>query len=163
MSLAVSKPDKTEKSPKYVQKEKMVIKIRSILKEDIEKITFLWGECGLVVPWNNPKKDFLRKLDHGPDLFLVGEIEGDIVASVMYAYDGHRGNVNYLAVLPKFRKNGIGKQLMKEVENRLTNLGCPKINLLIRDTNVDVLKFYEALGYKTDPVICVGKRLIPDD
>ena len=42
-------------------------------------------------------------------------------------------------------------------------MGCLKINLLIRNTNVDVIKFYEGLGYKKDPVVCVGKRLIPDD
>jgi len=141
----------------------MNIKIRSVVKEDIKKITSLWGECGLSVPWNDPEKDFLRKLDHSPDMFLAGEVGGVIIASVMVAYDGHRGNVNYLAVLPEFQKHGIGKQLMQEVENRLTNLGCPKINLLIRNTNVDVVRFYEALGYKIDPVVCVGKRLIPDD
>ena len=81
----------------------------------------------------------------------------------MYAYDGHRGNLNYLSVLPEYQKKGYGGQMMREVEKRLLDMGCPKINLLIRNTNVDVIKFYEGLGYKTDPVVCVSKRLIPDD
>lgn len=81
----------------------------------------------------------------------------------MYAYDGHRGNLNYLSVLPEYQKKGYGGQMMREVEKRLLDMGCPKINLLIRNTNVDVIKFYEGLGYKTDLVVCVGKRLIPDD
>ncbi len=61
----------------------------------------------------------------------------------MYAYDGHRGNLNYLSVLPEYQKKGYGGQMMREVEKRLFDMGCPKINLLIRNTNVDVIKFYE--------------------
>jgi ribosomal protein S18 acetylase RimI-like enzyme len=137
--------------------------IRSLLSEDIEIVISLWAECGLVVSWNDPRKDFQRKLDHGRDQFLVCELNGEIVASAMYAYDGHRGSVNYLAVLPEFQSKGIGLQLMKDIENRLTGLGCPKINILIRQNNVGVIKFYESLGYKTDPVVCVSKRLIADN
>ncbi len=141
----------------------MELKIRTVLSEDIEKVISLWAKCGLVVSWNDPEKDFKRKLDHGRDQFLVCELGEEIVASAMYAYDGHRGSVNYLAVLPDFQKRGIGEQLMRDVENRLANQGCPKINLLIRDTNAGVISFYRALGYKTDPVVCVSKRLIHDD
>ncbi len=110
--------------------------IRSIVSEDIERVVCLWAECGLVVSWNDPGKDFQRKLDHGRDQFLVCELDDDIIASAMYAYDGHRGSVNYLAVLPRFQKCGIGLQLMRDIENRLTKLGCPKINILIRHSNV---------------------------
>ena len=141
----------------------MKANIRSIVSEDIEKVVSLWAECGLVVSWNDPGKDFQRKLDHGGDQFLVCELDDDIIASAMYAYDGHRGSVNYLAILPRFQKRGIGLQLMRDIENRLTMLGCPKLNILIRHSNVDVIKFYDSLGYKTDPVVCVSKRLIPDN
>jgi ribosomal protein S18 acetylase RimI-like enzyme len=141
----------------------MDIKIRNVSLDDIEKVIALWGECGLTVPWNDPKKDFQRKFEHSPQWFLIAEAEGNVIASAMYAYDGHRGNVNYLAVLPQFQKRGVGERLMVDIEDKLTKMGCPKINLLIRDTNVDVLNFYESLGYKTDPVVCVGKRLIADD
>ena len=137
--------------------------IRSLRSEDIEKVISLWAECGLVVSWNDPRKDFQRKLDHGRDQFLVCELNDEIIASAMYAYDGHRGSVNYLAVLPEFQSKGIGLQLMNDIENRLTRQGCPKINILVRHSNVGVIKFYEALGYKTDPVVCVSKRLIADN
>lgn len=102
-------------------------------------------------------------METSPRQFLIGELEGRAICSVMYAYDGHRGNLNYLSVLPEYQKKGYGGQMMREVEKRLLDMGCPKINLLIRNTNVDVIKFYEGLGYKTDLVVCVGKRLIPDD
>jgi len=40
--------------------------------------------------------------------------------------------------------------------------GCPKINLLVRNTNLEVLRFYHQLGYADDSVVSVGKRLIRD-
>jgi ribosomal protein S18 acetylase RimI-like enzyme len=45
----------------------------------------------------------------------------------------------------------------------LLNVGCPKLNLQVRDTNAQALGFYEALGYKIDASVSLGKRLIPDE
>jgi len=82
----------------------------------------------------------------------------------MGGYDGHRGVMNYLAVSPKFRGNGFGKMLVVEAENKLRQLGCPKVNLLVRSDNVEVSHFYESMDYKKqDDVSVFGKRLIPDD
>ncbi|VFQ42810.1 acyl-coa n-acyltransferase [Desulfoluna butyratoxydans] len=136
--------------------------IRCFTDSDAREVIALWEECGLTVPWNDPQKDIERKLAVKADLFLVGELEGNVVASAMGGYDGHRGSVNYLAVLPRHQKKGFGVALLREVESRLVELGCPKINLMVRDTNEPVISFYEGCGYKQDPVVCIGKRLIPD-
>ena len=82
----------------------------------------------------------------------------------MGGYDGHRGIMNYLAVSPDFRGKGFGKMLVEEVEKKLKQLGCPKVNLLVRSDNVEVSKFYESINYKKqDDVSVFGKRLISDD
>ena len=52
-----------------------------------------------------------------------------------------------------------GRALMAEVELVLRGAGCPKINLQIRVTNHAAVSFYEALGYTTDDVISLGRRL----
>ncbi|MCP4011388.1 MAG: GNAT family N-acetyltransferase, partial [Proteobacteria bacterium] len=57
---------------------------------------------------------------------------------------------------------GYARQVMSKLESRLFEKGCPKINLQIRDTNVNVIRFYESLGYKADACVSLGKRLIPD-
>jgi|OM-RGC.v1.036674652 hypothetical protein len=44
------------------------------------------------------------------DGFLVGLCQGEIVATVMFGYDGHRGSVNYLAVTPR-SKSGLGPRI----------------------------------------------------
>ncbi len=123
----------------------------------------LWKDCGLVVPWNDPVKDIDRKLKVDPDLFLVGELAGEIVASVMGGYEGHRGWINYLAVSPRHQRKGYGRLIMEVVELAIRQKGCPKINLQIRGSNTDMASFYQAIGYDIENVIGLGKRLEPDN
>ncbi|MVW72967.1 MULTISPECIES: GNAT family acetyltransferase [unclassified Bordetella] len=136
--------------------------IQSFRPSDEADVVGLWRACGLTRPWNDPAKDVARKLTVQPDLFLVGEAEGAIVATLMGGYDGHRGWVNYLAVAPAFQRRGYATAMMREIESRLLAMGCPKINLLVRSDNLAVQSFYESLGFGQDAVISMGKRLIPD-
>ena len=131
--------------------------------QDLDAVIALWTECGLVVPHNNPERDIDRKLKVDPDLFLVGIAGGELVATVMGGYEGHRGWINYLAVRPSEQEQGYGRLIMNAVEERIGRKGCPKINLQIRSTNKAVLAFYEALGYRIDDVVGMGKRLEPDE
>lgn len=136
--------------------------IRPYRETDEAAVMALWHTCGLTRPWNDPRKDIARKLTIQRELFLVGEVDGRLVASVMAGYEGHRGWVNYLAVLPERRGRGHGAALMRVVEERFIALGCPKASLLVRSTNEAVLAFYHRLGYAVDDAIPLGKRLIPD-
>lgn len=136
--------------------------IRPFQPADEAVVIDLWQSCELTRPWNDPHQDIQRKLSVQPELFLLGEIDGKVVASVMAGFDGHRGWVNYLAVCPTQRRRGLGRQLIEEVERRLTALGCPKLNLQVRSDNQAVLTFYRNLGYQVDEVVSLGKRLIAD-
>jgi ribosomal protein S18 acetylase RimI-like enzyme len=132
-------------------------------KPEYEKdVIALWQRCNLTRPQNNPQKDIERKLKVNPELFLVGLIDGKVVATVMFGYDGHRAWVNYLAVDPALQKKGLGWQMMDAVEQKVRPLGCPKINLQVRSGNSNALKFYERIGYKMDDVVSMGKRLVED-
>jgi ribosomal protein S18 acetylase RimI-like enzyme len=139
------------------------MKIRPFSKEDEINVIRLWEQCDLTRPWNNPGKDIARKLAVRPDLFLVGVISGEIVGSVMAGYEGHRGWINYLAVAPKCRRQGLGRALMAEAERLLSLTGCPKINLQVRAANQGVIAFYHSLGYAIDEVVSLGKRLVYDE
>ena len=138
--------------------------IRQFEIKDQQAVIRLWDDCGLTVSWNDPAKDIKRKLTEQPELFLVAlEDETDsIIGSIMAGFDGHRGAVNYLAVHPKQRQTGIAKKLMIQIEKLLTAAGCPKINLMIRNTNLEATAFYQAIGYEPQDVMVYGKRLIED-
>jgi len=123
----------------------------------------LWFECDLLTPQNNPRRDIERKLGVNPDWFLMGIIGGKVVATCMAGYEGHRGWINYLAVSPQYRRQGIASFMMNQAESRLRAAGCPKINLQIRETNTEVMHFYESIGYAKDLVMSMGKRLEHDE
>ena len=138
------------------------MEIRQFQPGDEPAVIALWQRCELTRPWNDPHKDVARKLEVQRELFLVGVEGSTLVAAVMAGYDGHRGSVNYLAVDPAHRRRGHGAALMRRVEAVLAERGCPKINLMVRSTNAEVLAFYRKLGYAPDEVVPLGKRLIPD-
>ena len=123
----------------------------------------LWQACNLVVAWNDPVKDIQRKMLVDPDLFLIGELSEDIVATVMGGYEGHRGWINYLAVSPEHQRKGYARAMMQQVEVLIQQKGSPKINLQVRSNNIDVIQFYQAIGYDIEDAVGLGKRLIPDD
>ncbi len=139
-----------------------MINIRLFRQTDTDTVVKLWQVCGLTRPWNNPQLDIERKCALNDNGFLVMEEDGGIIGSVMFGYDGHRGNVYYLAVHPDCQGQQLGRQLMTYVEKQLTAQGCPKINLMVRSDNKQVLVFYQSLGYEVNAVSVLGKRLIED-
>jgi ribosomal protein S18 acetylase RimI-like enzyme len=139
-----------------------MMQIRAFQLSDEAAVVALWEQCSLTRPWNDPQKDIARKLAVQPELFLVGLMDGEVMASLMAGYEGHRGWMNYLAVAPRFRGRGYGRALVEHVERLLLERGCPKVNLQVRATNLDAVAFYRRLGYAQDESISLGKRLIVD-
>ena len=148
--------------------EKLQWRIRPFASADELAAVTLWRDCGLVRPWNDPHKDLARKRLVQSELFLVAVGPGEggaaatLVGTAMAGYDGHRGSVYYLAVASLHQRLALGRHLMREVEQRLMDLGCPKCNVLVRSGNAQVLDFYDKLGYQRDEAFSLGKRLIPD-
>ena len=144
------------------QKSSSNFAIRQFVPNDTNRVIFIWEQCDLVRNWNNPNFDIQRKLNFQKELFFVGLLNDEIIATAMFGYDGHRGWLNYFAVLPNFQKRGFGKQLMTFGEMVLIEKGCPKLNLQIRNDNTKAINFYKKVGYKEDAAVSFGKRLIED-
>jgi ribosomal protein S18 acetylase RimI-like enzyme len=138
------------------------MKIRPYRPEDRDGVINLWLQCGLVFPQNDPRKDIERILKVNPEWFLVGELDGETVATCMVGYEGHRGWVHYLGVSPQYQRRGFARQIMAEAEKILREAGCPKINLQIRTSNLGVVEFYRSIGFNVDDVVSMGKRLARD-
>jgi len=136
--------------------------IRPYADADQAQVVALWQICELTRPWNDPVKDIARKQQVRPEWFLVGELDGQVIASVMFGYEGHRGWMNYLAVAPQHQSKGYAQALIETGEALLLAAGCPKISLQVRSSNAKVIAFYQSLGYAQDEAISLGKRLIPD-
>jgi ribosomal protein S18 acetylase RimI-like enzyme len=138
------------------------MEIRVFRQDDFEEVITLWERCDLLRPWNDPEMDIERKLNHDADLFLVAEVGGEVVGSLMGGYDGHRGSAYYLGVHPEYRGRGIANALLSRLEKKLIARGCPKIQIMVREENELVIGMYERLDYEQQDVMLLGKRLIED-
>lgn len=143
--------------------EKPLPVIRPYDPRDEGAVIAAWERCGLTRPWNDPKADIARKTALQPDLLLVAEdVQGGIVGTAMAGYEGHRGWINTLAVLPEWRGGGLGRALMEAAADRLRAAGCPKINLQVRRANSGAIGFYRRLGYVEEDVVSLGMRLLDE-
>ena len=119
----------------------------------------LWKKCNLIVPPNDPVEDIQKKLDFQPELFFVALLNGQLIGSVMVGYEGHRGWLNYVAVLPNYQRQGYGKKLVGKAIVELRKLGCLKVNVQVRKNTPSAIEFYKRLGFKDDNVTGLGMRL----
>lgn len=133
--------------------------VRPYRLSDAEAVVSLWALCGLIRPWNDPYRDIERKIGVDARGLLVLGDDIQLIGAVMVGYDGHRGWINYLAVHPKQRRRGCGRALVAAAEQRLSELGCPKVNLQVRAGNPEAVAFYRSIGYSVDDVVSMGKRL----
>lgn len=137
--------------------------IRPFENDDRQTVIKLWRRCGLVVAWNDPEADIDRKLRVDPEMFVVGIAGSRLVATAMGGYDGHRGSLYYLAVDLEQQGRGYGRKIVDFLADLLEQRGCPKLNIMVRSSNTRMIDFYHRLGFKTDEVVCLGKRLIEDE
>jgi ribosomal protein S18 acetylase RimI-like enzyme len=141
-----------------------VLEIRAYRESDEADVTALWTN---IFPdaraWNQPRAYIERKLGVQRELFLVGVRDGRVIATVLAGYDGVRGWIYHLAVVPEMRRHGIGRAMMRAAEARLRALGCPKINLQVLSANSEVVRFYESIGYAVEDRISMGRRLEPEE
>lgn len=117
----------------------------------------LWEVTGLLRPWNDPRADIQRALAC-PTATVLAAMEGpELLGTAMIGDDGHRGWIYYLAVQPNRQGSGIGRQLVAECERRLQARGVPRVHLMVRESNHEVVSFYHDLGYTDGEVIVLCK------
>lgn len=136
-----------------------MITFREIQDGDVEAVVALWQACDLTRPWNDPYKDIAFARDGKESAVLIGETDGQLVATAMVGHDGHRGMLYYIAVTPELQGRGIGKAAVRAAEQWLGQRGVWKVNLLVRAENDKVRGFYEALDYEVNPVLCMARRI----
>jgi ribosomal protein S18 acetylase RimI-like enzyme len=120
------------------------------LENDYPRVLLLWQgiETGMNVGRSDTREEIQKKLQRDPDLFLVAELDDEIIGSVIGAFDGRRGMVYRLAVRRDGRGQGVGAALLAEVEKRLQTKGCLKCLLMVLSDNAEAMQFYRDRGWR---------------
>ena len=125
---------------------------------EIDAAVALWTEAELTRPWNNPHADARLAMAGSNSTVLAARDAKRVVATAMVGFDGHRAWVYYLAVALSHRGRGLGAALMRASEDWSRARGAPKLQLMVRSTNIAASGFYEALGYAREPVSVFSTR-----
>jgi ribosomal protein S18 acetylase RimI-like enzyme len=135
--------------------------IRTFHPNDEHAVLDLWQRCGLIDLDSRraAQADIERKLRMQPELFLVGTIDDDLIATTMAGYDGHRGHLYYVAVHPEHHRRGHARQIIDRAIEFLCDLGCRRVLLYVSDDNLEVLPFYERIGWTSRDVVTMGRAI----
>ncbi len=138
----------------------------SVLREfhfpdDYQQVIDLWQNAGpgIHLRRSDEASELAKKLQRDPHLFLVVELDGRIIGSVLGGFDGRRGMVYHLAVDAAYRNKGLGALLMGELETRMRAAGCLRSYLLVTHDNLDAIRFYENTGWAPMDLLILAKDL----
>ena len=133
--------------------------VRKYRAEDRQSLIELWEVVFPDDPPHNEPSNVLAAKLAVDDLVFVAECDDRIAGACMAGYDGHRGWLYAVAVLPEYRRSGVGASLIKHAIRSLQEIGCIKVNLQIRSTNAEVAAFYESVGFAREDRISMGMRI----
>lgn len=125
------------------------MKIRTVVKSDLNDIYVFWQKSGLVISKKHrEKKEVELLIKHNPDTCFIMEKDDIIIGSIFGAFNGRRAWIYHLCIHPEWQKKGYGSLLLKKTEEELKKKGATKILLGVFLTNLKIIPFYEKLGYK---------------
>ena len=126
-----------------------MLQIRIMCAEDYDRVYDLWIHTpGMGLNETDDSRDGIRKyLKRNPTTSFVAECDGHIVGAIMAGHDGRRGYIHHTAVLPAFRGQGIGKQLVENAMSALESEGIHKVALVAFRENTLGNEFWESIGF----------------
>lgn len=124
--------------------------IRLMTEDDILQVELLEKEI-FSIPWS--AKSFKDACTTPENIYLVCEMDGRIAGYCGLWTVLGEGNITNMAVSSEYRRNGIGKALMTEMERLGREKDVDIFFLEVRESNISAINLYSQMGYKD-----IGRR-----
>ena len=126
-----------------------MVKIREMTIGDYDDVIELMKNTnGIAIRDADSKELTERYLIRNPGLSFIAEKDSKLIGCVMCGYDGRRGYLQHLIVIPEYRKKGIGKSLVGRCLAKLHSLGIYKTHIDVLITNTEAICYWERAGWK---------------
>jgi ribosomal protein S18 acetylase RimI-like enzyme len=135
-----------------------LIEVREFRPADGDALRTLWEAAGLR-SLGDDDASLQAFVERNPGAFLVAIQGTAVVGSAMAGWDGRRGWIYHVATAPQVRRTGLATRLVRRMEEHLRSLGCPKVNVIVRDDNEGGAAFWSTLGYTAAPARQMGREL----
>ena len=119
--------------------------------DEVGTVLALWRAADAVPSASDDPGSLVRLLEASGDALLVAEVEGRVAGTIIAGWDGWRGNLYRLAVLPSARRRGIALRLVAEAERRLAGKGARRLSALVLSEHDPAVALWLAAGYHHDP------------
>ncbi len=132
------------------------VSIRRGRPEDIGQVLELWARAGASPTVTDTSEALAQLLGSSQSILLLADIDGQLAGTVIGGWDGWRGNIYRLAVVPEYRRRGVASALMREVDAALLAMGARRITALVERDHPWAVGFWNALeraGYRYDPTM----------
>ena len=129
--------------------------------EDVPAVLELWRAAEAVPSVSDDPASLSRLLDASEDALLVAEDGGRLVGTIIAGWDGWRGNLYRLAVLPAARRRGVALRLVAEAERRLAAKGARRLSALVMSEHDPAVALWLAAGYHHDHRVGRYVRTLP--
>jgi ribosomal-protein-alanine N-acetyltransferase len=137
--------------------------IRDCRLEDIPAVLDLWKQAGAIPSLTDTADDLRRALTEAPACVLLAEADARLIGSIIGASDGWRGNIYRLAVHPQYRRHGVARALVSQVEKWFSARKVKRITALVAKEHTWATGFWNAVGYKWDQRIVRHVRTLAGD
>lgn len=129
----------------------------SLFTEDCyDEVYALWRSCeGLGLNEADSRERILQYLRRNPGTSFIARAGDAIVGTVLGGHDGRRGYLHHLAVLPAYRKRGIGHRLVESALDAIRAQGIDRCHGFVFRSNEEGLAFWDAAGWMARNDICL--------
>lgn len=125
----------------------------------LELLVTLAQSCGLAVPPNDPLADLARILATQHGRAFVALVPERAIGMAVAGYEGRRGWIYYVGVIPEARRRGVASKLIDKAANYLGSIGAPKVLVFIREGEEHLIGYYARLGFERQAITVLGKEL----
>ena len=133
--------------------------MREFQTGDGAAVRAFWKASGIRIRPGDDDRSLAAFADRNPGLFLLALDGRDLAATALGGWEGRRGWLYHVAVRADLRKRGLGARLVRTLEERLRERGCPKVNLIVWDDNIAAMEFWKANGYARATTVEFEKNL----
>jgi ribosomal-protein-alanine N-acetyltransferase len=135
--------------------------LRVFAPADVESVVNINRVC---LPENYASYFFLDTFNSSPQTFIVAESQGRVVGYLMCRIEhgfsdvrrlhfAKKGHIISVAVMPDFRRMGIGQGLVEHALSALSGLSTDECFLEVRITNDPAIDLYKKLGFQVTRTI----------
>jgi ribosomal protein S18 acetylase RimI-like enzyme len=126
--------------------------VRPCQLDECPTVLLLWQQAEAIPRPTDTLRDVERIVREHPGSLLVGEENGRLVGSVIAGWDGWRGGIYRLAVLPECRRRGVARALVGEAERRLAARGARRLSAMVARDEPQAVAFWDAVeGWAREP------------